>query len=103
MMRMRTPNRNELTILSASALTVAAAVFAVHFWMRRGVCIDSVVCATVSILTIAGILLLMRRRSAVARTKALSDRPVLLVMTSGPRKEKTAKRIEGKMPEELDH
>ena len=102
-MKMRTPNRIELLIAAAAVLAVAAAVLAVHFWTKRGICNDSVICATVSILTIVGILLLMHRRSAVARTKALSDRPVLLVMTSGPRKEKTAKKIEGKMPEELDH
>ena len=101
---MRRPSRNEILIIFAAALAVVSAALAVLFWSRRGVCSDFVICLTISILTVLGILMLVHRMSAVAGARALSDRPVLLVMKTGPRKErKTEKRIEGKMPEELDH
>ena len=104
MMRMRTPNRNELTILSASALAVVSAVFAVHFWMRRGVCIDSVVCVTISVLSLAGAILLTCRMSRISKLERSCNGPIYLVMRSGPSREPEKKEgIRGKRPDELDH
>ena len=63
-----------------------------------------VVCATISVLSLVGLLLLVQRMCLVSRTRELSERPVLLVMRSGPRRPKqTDRKIEGKMPDELNH
>ena len=63
-----------------------------------------VVCTTISVLSLIGLLLLLNRMRNVSRTRELSERPVLLVMTSGPRRPKTKERkIKGKMPDELNH
>ena len=103
-MRMRYPNRSELLLIALAALTVASAVSAVLFWNKRGICLDSAVCATVSILSLVGIILLARRTAAVKRLREMSDRPVLLVMTSGPKKDRNPEpQIRGKMPEGPDH
>ena len=100
----RRPRKAELLIASAAVLSIVSAVFAVHFWIRRGICTDMVVCTTISVLSLIGILLLLQRIRRVSRTRELSERPVLLVMTSGPRKSKdTERKIEGKMPDELNH
>lgn len=103
-MRMRSPNRSELLLIALTVLTVASAVSAVLFWNKRGICLDSTVCATVAILSLVAAILLARRMAAVKRLKEMSDRPVFLVMTSGPRKGKESKpEIKGKMPDELNH
>ena len=103
-MRMKYPNRTEVLLVSATALTVASAVFAFRFWSRRGICLDSAICATVAILSLIGIILLVRRMAAVRKLEEMSDRPVFLVMTSGPRKDKERNpAIKGKMPEESNH
>ena len=104
MRQFRRPRKAELLALSAAVLTVVSTVFAVHFWIRRGICTDMVICTTVSVLSLVGLILLLSRMRSVSMTRELSERPVLLVMTSGPRRPKeTERKIEGKMPEELNH
>ena len=104
MRQFRRPRKAELLIASAAVLSVISAVFAIHFWIKRGVCTDMVVCTTIAVLSLAGLLLLFYRMRSVSKTRELSERPVLLVMTSGPRKPKTDERkIKGKMPDELNH
>ena len=103
----RNLDRNEfryraLTV-SAAVLAVVSAAFAVYHWTRRGICIDSCVCAIISILSIIAVILFVRRISALKRAESLSNRPIYLVTVSGPRKKKEPKRIRGKMPPELDH
>ena len=63
-----------------------------------------VVCTTISVLSLIGLLLLLQRMRSVSKTRELFERPVLLVMRSGPRKSKEPERkIKGKMPDELNH
>jgi len=63
-----------------------------------------VVCTTIAVLSFLGLIILLIRMRSVARTRELSERPVLLVMTSGPRKSKEKDaQIMGKMPDELNH
>ena len=104
MRKFRTPRKAELLALSTAALSSVSAVYAVHFWSRRGVCTDMVACTTVSILSLFGLILLLYRMHSLSKIRERSERPVLLVMTSGPRRKKEKDReIEGKMPDELDH
>ena len=104
MRQFRRPRKAELLIISAAILSIVSAVFAVHFWIRRGVCTDMVVCTTIAVLSLIGLILLLNRMRNVTRTRELSERPVLLVMKSGPRKSKEEDRkIRGKMPDELNH
>ena len=102
-MQHRRPRKVDLLIASAAVLSTASAVSALYFWVRRGVCTDAVVCTTIAVLSLIGLLLLLQRMRTVSRTRELSERPVLLVMTSGPRKSKDDRKIEGKMPDELNH
>ena len=102
-MKMR-PRSSELLLVITAVLAVVSAGFAVHFWTSRGVCIDSVVCATIAILLIIGMILMLWRMVSVSRERHSSSSPVFLVMKSGPRKLKEEPReIKGKMPEDLDH
>ena len=104
MRQLRRPRKTDLLAVSAAVLSVVSAVFAVHFWIRRGICTDAVVCTTIAVLSLIGLLLLLQRMRTVSRTRELSERPVLLVMRSGPRKSKeTERKIEGKMTDELNH
>ena len=100
-------NRNELwyriLTVSAAVLAVVSAAFAVYHWTRRGICIDSSVCAVISVLSVLALILFARRVSALKRAESLSKRPIYLVTVSGPRKKKEPKEIKGKMPPELDH
>ena len=104
MSRFRRPRKADLLVISAAILSIVSAVFAVHFWIRRGVCTDMVVCTTIAVLSLIGLIVLLMRMREVSRTRELSERPVLLVMTSGPRRPKTKERkIKGKMHDELNH
>ena len=99
-------NRNELwyriLTVSAAVLAVVSAAFAVYHWTRRGICIDSSVCAVISVLSVLAIIFFMRRISALKRAESLSNRPIYLVTVSGPRKKRGPSRIKGKMPPELN-
>ena len=104
MRQLRRPRKADLLAISAAILSVVSAVFAVHFWIRRGICTDMVICTTVAVLSLLGLIVLLVRMRQVAKTREFSERPVLLVMTEGPRKPKeTEKQIRGKMPDELNH
>ena len=103
-MRPRLPNRNELALLLASALAIASAALSFHFWSRRGICIDSVVCATISALSLIGLIVLATRMAAARRARAMSESPIYLVMVSGSQKKSPGKKeIRGKMPDQPDH
>ena len=103
-MRQKRPSSSEVVLIATAILAVVSAGFAIHYWMSRGVCTDSVVCATISVLMIVGGVMLARRIAMVSREREHSSSPVLLVMKSGPKKTKEEpKGIKGKMPEELDH
>ena len=106
MMRQRSPSRLEswypILLVSAALLAAVSAAFAVYHWSRRGICIDSAVCATITVLLMIAIAVLVHRISALRRAKSLSKRPIFLVTLSGPRKEKERKEIRGKMPEDLN-
>ena len=103
MMKMR-PRSSEILLVLTAVLAVVSAGFAVHFWMSRGVCTDSVVCATIAVLLIIGMILMLRRMVSVSHERYSSSSPVLLVMKSGPRRPKEEPRKpKGKMPEDLDH
>ena len=75
MRQFRRPRKAELLIVSAAVLSVVSAVFAVHFWIKRGVCTDMVVCTTIAVLSLAGLLLLFYRMRSVSKTRELSERP----------------------------
>ena len=95
--------RYRILMVSAAVLAVVSAAFAVYHWTRRGICIDSSVCAVISVLSVIALILFARRISALKRAESLSNRPIYLVTVSGPREKKEPKRIKGKMPPELDH
>ena len=103
-MRSRRPEKAELLLISSSVLAVASGAFAVYSWIRRGVCTDAVVCATIAVLLAIGSFLLARRMSAVSRIRNFSNSPIYLVMVSEPKRDTGKKKeIRGKMPEDLDH
>ena len=102
-MRMRAPKPTEILMASLSAIAVVAAVYAAHHWSRRGVCTDSLLCTTIAVLALIGLVILVRAALSCKGAQQMSGRPVNLVMVSGPREEsKKERKIEGKMPEELD-
>ena len=101
--RSRNELRYQVLTASAAVLAVVSAAFAVYHWTRRGICIDSSVCAVISVLSVLAIIFFMRRISALKRAESLSNRPIYLVTVSGPRKKKEPKEIKGKMPPELNH
>ena len=102
---MRRQNRADWYNIALSAAVAAVAVvsgiYAVHFWIRRGVCIDSVVCATAAILSAATLALFVYRLYAVRRIEQMSQRPIYLVMVSGPKGTAGKKEVKGKMPKDL--
>ena len=103
-MRRKRQSSSEIVLISAAILAVVSAGFAVHYWVSRGVCTDSVVCATISVLAVMAVILLARRIVAVSREREHSSSPIFLVMRSGPKRtEEKPRQIKGKMPEELDH
>ena len=101
---MRTPKRAEVTLIFGAVLATVSAVFAVRFWQSRGVCTDSVAAAAIFFLSVIGIILLAHRMYAARSVHEESNRPVLLVMTSDPKREKEERpEIRGKMPDQTDH
>ena len=101
---MRPPKRAELTLIFGTILAVVSAVLAVRYWQSRGVCTDSVVTSVIFFLTVIGMILLAHRMYAAKRVHEESGRPVLLVMTSEPKKNEGEKpQIKGKMPDQTDH
>ena len=101
---MRTPKKAELTLIIGAIISVVSAVLAIRFWQSRGVCTDSVVTAAIFLLSIVGMILLAHRMYVANRVHEESNRPVLLVMTSGPKKDKEKRSgIKGKMPDQTDH
>ena len=101
---MRPPKRAELTLIFGAIIAVVSAVLAVRYWQSRGVCTDSVVTSVIFFLTVIGMILLAHRMYAAKRVSEESSRPVLLVMTSEPKKNEGEKpQIKGKMPDQTDH
>ena len=104
-MRQRSPSRLEswypILLVSAALLAAVSAAFAVYHWSRRGICIDSAVCATITVLLMIAIAVLVHRISIFRGARSLSKRPIFLVTLSGPRKDKEQKEIRGKMPDDL--
>ena len=101
---MRTPKRAELTLILGAVIAVVSAVLAVRYWQSRGVCTDSVVTTVIFFLTVIGMILLAHRMRVAERVSEESSRPVLLVMTSEPKKNDGKKpQIKGKMPDQTDH
>jgi len=91
-------------MIFGAVIATASAVLAVRFWQSRGVCTDSVAAAAIFFLSVIGMILLAHRMYAAKRVHEESNRPVLLVMTSEPKREKEKRpEIKGKMPDQTDH
>ena len=101
---MRSPRKAELTLIFGAILAVVSAILAVRFWQSRGVCTDSVVTSVIFFLSVIGLILLAHRMRVAEHVSEESNRPVLLVMRSPPKKDE-GKRLEirEKMPDQTDH
>ncbi len=63
-----------------------------------------VICAVISFLLIVSVILLVRTIVLAHGSEKLSESPIVLVMTSAPKKKAPKERqVEGKMPPELHH